>query len=202
MNDFSVLIQAIIDQTGLKSEAYKVQKIFDKYRIKLEPEFKKASLSNTFKSMAQGMADELNKTLGTKLTGEDVIRTEEDLYDVVRSARACMYIAIKNYEYCYGVVGDAVTPNMVFDAYLFGCGNVRGSLKKCVVNGEYNGEYDPKNYSVDILYYSKCLDKYYKKVKNGETDGSHDKHWIELHTDGLWKDKEHREFSEAVEMGE
>ena len=77
MNDFSVLIQAIIDQTGLKSEADKVQKIFDKYRIKLEPEFKKASLSNTFKSMAQGMADELNKTLGTKLTGEDVFAIYE-----------------------------------------------------------------------------------------------------------------------------
>ena len=77
MNDFSILLQAIIDQTGLHSEAQKVQKIFDKYRVKLEPEFNKASLSNTFKSMAQGMADELNKTLGTKLTGEDVFSIYE-----------------------------------------------------------------------------------------------------------------------------
>ena len=77
MNDFSILLQAIIDQTGLQSEAQKVQKIFDKYKVKLEPEFNKASLSNTFKSMAQGMADELNKTLGTNLTGEDVFTIYE-----------------------------------------------------------------------------------------------------------------------------
>lgn len=75
--DFSVLLQAIIDQTGLQSEAQKVQKIFDKYKVKLEPEFNKASLSNTFKALSQDMANALNTALGTNLTGDDVFKIYE-----------------------------------------------------------------------------------------------------------------------------
>jgi len=137
-----------------------------------------------------------------RLTGEDVIRSEEDLYDLVRATRACMYIAIKNYEYCAGVIsGESVEPNMVFDAYLWGCGNVRKWLRECVEDGEYNGEYKPKDYSVDILYYGECLEEYWEKFLEGVTDGSHDKHWQDLHVNGLWKVDDYRESLKGTEPG-
>lgn len=138
-----------------------------------------------------------------KLTGEDVIRSEEDLYDLVRATRACMYIAIKNYEYCAGVISaEDVNPNMVFDAYLWGCGNVRKWLRECVENGEYNGGYKPKDYSIDILYYADCLEEYWEKILANITDGSHDRHWQDLHVNGLWKVDEYRESVKGSEPGQ
>lgn len=137
------------------------------------------------------------------LTGEDVIRSEEDLYDVVRATRACMYIAIKNYEYCAGVISaEAVTPNMVLDTYLYGCGNVRSWLRKCLEDGEYNGKYNPKDYSIDILYYADCLEDYWEKLMEGITDGSHDKSWQDLHVNGLWKLEEYKANLKGTEPGE
>ena len=140
-----------------------------------------------------------------KLTGEKVIRDERDLYDVVRACRACMYIAIKNYEYCAGVIGDAVEPNMVFDAYLYGCGNVRSWLRDCLEDGEYNGEYGPKTYSKDIMYYYSVVEPYWQKLLAGKTDGSHDKEWQNTYYNGLWQKPDWSkevESSQASEPGQ
>ena len=122
------------------------------------------------------------------MTGEKVIRTEEDLYDQVRATRACIYIAVKNYEYCSGIIGDEVTPNMVFDSYLYGCGKVRGWLKECLDdNGKYDGSYSPKSYSKDIMYYHSVLDEYWKNVTSGLTNGEHDSYWKDTDYNKLWK---------------
>ena len=135
-----------------------------------------------------------------KLTGEDVIRTEEDLYDMVRACRACIYIAIKNYEYCAGVISaEDVNPNMVFDSYLWGCGNVRKWLRQCIEDGEYNGGYKPKDYSVQLLYYGDCLEEYWQKILAGKTDGSHDKEWEDLYYEGLWKVEEYMDSLKEAE---
>ena len=138
-----------------------------------------------------------------KLTGEKVIRDERDLYDVVRACRACMYIAIKNYEYCAGIIGDAVEPNMVFDTYLYGCGNVRSWLRNCLENGEYNGEYNPKNYSKDVMYYYSVVEPYWQKLLAGITDGSHDKEWQNTYYNGLWQKPDwNKEVESSVEPGQ
>lgn len=102
------------------------------------------------------------------LFGTEIISTEEDLYDPVKSCMACVCIAIKNYEYCAGVTNE-VTPNMVFDTYLYGCGNIRKELK--------NNSYEPKSYSKEIIAYGEVLEDYFNSLMKGETDGSHDRIW-------------------------
>lgn len=105
-----------------------------------------------------------------KLFGYNIIDSEEDLYDPAKSCMACMCIAVKNYEYCSGVIErNDVTPNMVFDCYLWGCGNIRSELR--------DNSYAPKAYSERIMDYGEVLDEYYKQIMNGQTNGSHDEFW-------------------------
>lgn len=114
---------------------------------------------------------EANK-VSKDLCGKEIIESENDLYDPVKACKACIYIAIKNYEYCQGVT-EEVSPEMVFDTYLFGCGNIRNELKR--------DDYQQKNYSKIILAYSQVLKEYQKEIENGNTDGSHDKFWSDCY---------------------
>lgn len=105
-----------------------------------------------------------------KLFGYNIIDSEADLYDPAKSCMACMCIAVKNYEYCSGVIDkNDVTANMVFDCYLWGCGTIRSELKE--------NSYAPKAYSDRIMDYGEVLDEYYKQIMNEQTDGSHDEFW-------------------------
>lgn len=105
-----------------------------------------------------------------KLFGYNIIDSEEDLYDPAKSCMACMCIAVKNYEYCSGVIErNDVTANMVFDCYLWGCGNIRSELR--------DNSYAPKAYSERIVNYSEVLDEYYKQIMSGQANGSHDEFW-------------------------
>ena len=129
-------------------------------------------------------ANEVSKNL----TGKEIISDRKELDDPVEAMMTCMYISVRNYEYCADIVGaENVTPNMVYDCYLFGCKNVRGWLKSCMKNGKYNGNYKPQSYSQKVLYYGECLEPYNDALKKGLTDGSHDKYWQQLHTERLWK---------------
>ena len=110
-----------------------------------------------------------------KLTGEAIIENSEELDNPVEALMTAMYIAVKNYEYCADIVGpENVTPEMVFDCYLYGCGNLRSWLRECMVDGQYDGSYQARNYSKKILYYGECLEPYKEALDSGLTDGSHD----------------------------
>lgn len=111
------------------------------------------------------------------LFGTEILESEEDLYNPVKSCMACMCIAVKNYEYCAGVTNN-VTPNMVYDTYLYGCGNIRKQLR--------NGTYSPTSYSKEILGYGEVLEDYLNSLMSGKTDGSHDSVWQDCYQQ-LWK---------------
>lgn len=111
------------------------------------------------------------------LFGTEILESEEDLYDPVKSCMACMCIAVKNYEYCAGVTNN-VTPNMVYDTYLYGCGNIRKQLR--------NGTYSPTSYSKEIIGYGEVLEDYFNSLMSGKTDGSHDSVWQDCYLQ-LWK---------------
>ena len=129
-------------------------------------------------------ANEVSKTL----TGKEIISDSKELDDPVEAMMTCMYISVRNYEYCADIVGaENVTPNMVYDCYLFGCGNVRGWLRDCMKNGKYNGNYKPQSYSQKVLYYGECLEPYNDALKQGLTNGEHDSYWKDLHVNRLWK---------------
>lgn len=96
-----------------------------------------------------------------KLTGKPIIITDKDYNDPIKSNKACMYIYIKNYEYVYDYINNnnlntKITPQMIIDEYLFGCGNIFKELKG-------NG-YTQKQYSKDILEYEKILTPYGKEL--------------------------------------
>lgn len=129
-------------------------------------------------------ANEVSK----KLTGKEIISDSKELDNPVEAMMTCMYISVRNFEYCAEIVGaENVTPNMVYDCYLFGCGNVRSWLRACMVNGKYNGEYKPQTYSQKVLYYGECLEPYNDALKQGLTNGEHDSYWQDLHVNRLWK---------------
>lgn len=122
------------------------------------------------------------------LTGELIFETEDDLYDPVKACRAAMYFSIKNYQYLADANKDKdITANMVFDTYLFGCGNIRGQLS--------NGTYSPYLYSQHILGYSEVFGEYAQQLKQGKTNGLHDEYWRKC-VNGLAQVEEYLQQSE------
>lgn len=76
--DFSVLLKAVLDKTGISTELEQVQKIVNKYSIDIMPELKSASLKNQIKAISQDIANDFNKTFGTNITGKDVFKAYEN----------------------------------------------------------------------------------------------------------------------------
>lgn len=119
------------------------------------------------------------------LTGNLIIEDSKELDNPVEAMMTAMYIAVRNYEYCADIVGpENVTPEMVFDCYLYGCGNLRSWLRECKESGK---PYQSKTYSKKILYYGECLEPYKDALDEGLTDGSHDKIWQDTYYNHLWK---------------
>ena len=128
------------------------------------------------------------KEVSEVLTGKKVVSDSKELDNPVDAMMTCMYISVRNFEYCADIVGaENVTPNMVYDCYLFGCGNVRKWLRACMEDGKYNGGYNPQSYSQKVLYYGECLEPYNEALKQGLTNGEHDSYWQDLHVNRLWK---------------
>ena len=137
--------------------------------------------------------------VSVNLTGEKIITDSKQLDDPVKAFMTCMYISVRNYEYCADIVGpENVTPEMVFDCYLYGCGNLRKWLREDV---EKNTPYESKTYSKDILYYGECLEPYMEALKKGLTDGSHDKFWQDTYYNGLWKKPDWSKVQASSEQG-
>lgn len=78
MNDFRVLLQAVLDKSGINTELKEVQDIINKYSVEIMPELKTASLRNQMKTISKDIANDFNKTFGTNLTGNDVFRAYEN----------------------------------------------------------------------------------------------------------------------------
>lgn len=76
--DFSVLLKAELDKSGINTELNKVQEIVKKYHLELIPDLQTASLKNQFKSICQEMANDLNKTFGTNVTANDMFKVYEN----------------------------------------------------------------------------------------------------------------------------
>ena len=76
--DFSVLLKAMLDTSGMNAELKQVQEIVNKYSIEIMPELKTASLKNQMKSVSKDIANDFNKAFGTNLTGADVFKAFEN----------------------------------------------------------------------------------------------------------------------------
>lgn len=84
--DFSVLLKAVLDKSGINTELKQVQEIVKKYSIDIMPELKTASLRNQMKAVSKDIANDFNKTFGTNLTGNDVFKAFENQAKAVEKA--------------------------------------------------------------------------------------------------------------------
>lgn len=76
--DFSVLLQAELDKSGISTELQKIQEIVKKYHLELIPDLQTASLKNQFKSICQEMANDFNKTFNTNVSANDIFKVYEN----------------------------------------------------------------------------------------------------------------------------
>ena len=76
--DFSVLLQAELDKSGISTELQKIQEIVKKYHLELIPDLQTASLKNQFKSICQEIANDFNKTFNTNVTANDIFKVYEN----------------------------------------------------------------------------------------------------------------------------
>lgn len=75
--DFSILLKAMLDKTGINTELKQVQEIVKKYSVNIMPELKTASLRNQMKAVSKEIANDFNKAFGTNVTGNDVFKAFE-----------------------------------------------------------------------------------------------------------------------------
>jgi len=76
--DFSLLLQAELDKSGIHTELQKIQEIVKKYHLELTPDLQTASLKNQFKAVCQQMANDFNKTFNTNVSGNDIFKVYEN----------------------------------------------------------------------------------------------------------------------------
>ena len=78
MDDFSFIIQAVLERSGITKELSEIQKIVDKNLIAIKPKFETVSLKNNLKEVSNLIANSINeayKNIGNvdfKITGNDV----------------------------------------------------------------------------------------------------------------------------------
>ena len=84
--DFSVLLKAVLDKSGINTELKQVQEIVNKYSIDIMPELETASLRNQMKAVSKDIANDFNKAFGTNLTGNDVFKAFETQVKNVQKA--------------------------------------------------------------------------------------------------------------------
>lgn len=76
--DFSILLKAELDKSGINTELKQIQEIVKKYHLELTPDLQTASLKNQFRSVCQEMANDFNKAFGTSITGNDMFQAYEN----------------------------------------------------------------------------------------------------------------------------
>lgn len=79
MNDFKVLLQAVLDSSGIgKSDIAEVQKVLEKYHVNLTADLNKAEIIKTIKQIVPELEAELKK-----ITGIDIKINEADLLKAI-----------------------------------------------------------------------------------------------------------------------
>ncbi len=79
-NQLSVIIQTVLEKSGITEELSEVQKIVDKNLIEIKPKLETASLKNNLKEVSNLIANSINKaykdvgSLDFKVTGNDVFK--------------------------------------------------------------------------------------------------------------------------------
>lgn len=76
--DFKILLQTVLDKSGINTELKEVQNIINKYSVDIIPELKTTSLRNQMKEVSQEIANDFNKSFGTKLSGNDIFKAYEN----------------------------------------------------------------------------------------------------------------------------
>lgn len=96
--DFSILLKAVLDESGIPSDLEKIQKIVKKYSVEIIPELKSASLKNQIKSISADIANDFNKTFGTSLTGADIFKAFENRAKQIEKANAQIQSQKENFD--------------------------------------------------------------------------------------------------------
>ena len=102
------------------------------------------------------MAIEDSRGVVLNLFGEDIIKTEEDLYNFGLAALQSFCLNVR-YNQIYRSLGlKDVTTNHLSAAYLYGAG------------GAYSGGKEDSSYALDIEWYAHCFREFSEKIKSGE----------------------------------
>ena len=72
-SNWSVLLKAEIDKTGVSSDLKTIQGILDRSTLKMMPKLESASIENQIKSVSSLIAKDLNKTYNLKINSKDVM---------------------------------------------------------------------------------------------------------------------------------
>ncbi len=92
MNDFKVLLQAVLDSSGIgKSDIAEVQKVLEKYHLNLSADLNKAELIKTVKKIVPELEKELKKVTGIdiKINDNDLLKAINQIEkDSIRAAKA------------------------------------------------------------------------------------------------------------------
>lgn len=75
--DYSVLIKAILDKSGINADLKEIQAIIDKHTLKITPELKTSDLKNQIKALSGKLAADFNKAFNLNLTGKDIFKAFE-----------------------------------------------------------------------------------------------------------------------------
>lgn len=75
-NQFSVIIQAVLEKSGISKELSEIQKIINNNMIKITPQLETANLRNNLKQISNEIARALNQSIGGdfKISGSDVFK--------------------------------------------------------------------------------------------------------------------------------
>lgn len=75
-NQFSVIIQAVLEKSGISKELSEIQKIINNNMIKITPQLETANLRNNLKQISNEIAHALNQSIGGdfKISGNDVFK--------------------------------------------------------------------------------------------------------------------------------
>lgn len=74
IDDFSVIIKAILDNSEIQKGMVDVQRFLDKNLVKIIPQIDPTSLKNNLKSVSSELAKSINSQFNSNLTGSDVFK--------------------------------------------------------------------------------------------------------------------------------
>lgn len=76
--DFKILLQTVLNKSGINTELKEVQNIINKYSVDITPEIETAPLRKQMKAVSQEIANDFNRSFGTKLNGDDIFKAYEN----------------------------------------------------------------------------------------------------------------------------